>query len=252
MPRKALVGLLEQPKQREQSKKEPRQKRTLPMPPVITLRNLLACAATVASLLAFAPMAGAATSSDTTQFAVTAGSLAFGTAPDAPNLPALTLNGQSQTLNAQMASYAVSDGTGSGSGWNVSVIGDSGVGKSAVFKEYCNSGSACGSVSANSYATGGATLPANSLTLSSSGAAFTAQNGTTGTAPTHQCSSVCNVDSASQSKIVSAAANAGMGTYQANSYGASSLALTAPTTIKTLAANEVFRADLVWSLNSGP
>ena len=215
-------------------------------------RSLLAALAVVAALLASAPLAVAATSSDTSQFAVTAGALAFGTAPDVPNLPGLTLNGQSQTLNAQMTSFSMSDASGSGSGWNVSVIGDTGASKSAVFKEYCNSVSACGSVPANSYATGGATLPANSLTLSSSGAAFTAQNGTTGTAPTHQCSSVCNVDSASQSKIVSAATNAGMGTYQANTYSASSLALNTPTTVKSLATNEVYRVDLVWSLNSGP
>jgi hypothetical protein len=43
-----------------------------------------------------------------------------------------------------------------------------------------------------------------------------------------------------------------MGTYQANSYSATSLALNAPTTIKALQANEVYRLDLVWSLNSGP
>jgi hypothetical protein len=151
-----------------------------------------------------------------------------------------------------MASFSMSDATGAGSGWNVSVIGDSAANKSPVFKEYCNSGSACGSVPANSYATGGATLAPNSLTLSSSGAGFTAQNGTTGTPPTHQCGSPCNVDSPSTVKIVSAAVNAGMGTYQANGYGANSLALSAPTTIQALAANEVYRVDLVWSLNSGP
>jgi WxL domain surface cell wall-binding len=222
------------------------------MPYLRSLRCLLAAAATAAALLTFAPLAGAATANDTTQFAVTPGSLVFSTAPDVPNLPALTLNGQAQTLNAQMASFSMSDYTGSGSGWNVSVIGDSAALKSPVFKEYCDSGSACGSVPANSYASGGATLAANSLTLSSTGAGFTAQNGTTGTAPTHQCSSACNVDSASTVKIVSAATNAGMGTYQANGYGANSLALSAPTTIQALAANEVYRVDLVWSLNSGP
>jgi hypothetical protein len=225
----------------------------MPMPHLRTLRCLLAGAATLVALLAFAPLAGAATSNDTTQFAVTAGALAFGTpAPDVPNLPSLTLNGQVQTLNGQMASFAMSDATGSGSGWNVSVIGDTAALKSPVFKEYCNSGSACGSVPANSYASGGATLAPNSLTLSSTGAGFTAQNGTTGTPPTHQCGSPCNVDSGSQVKVVSAAIGAGMGTYQANTYGASSLALSAPTTVKALGASEVYRVDLVWSLNSGP
>jgi putative surface cell wall-binding protein len=201
------------------------------------------------ALLVSAPLAAAAT--DTTQFAVTAGTLAFGTAPDVPNLPALTLNGQTQTLNATMNSFSMSDATGNGSGWNVSVIGDSSAGKSAVFKQYCPNAT-CGTDSGPGYIAGGATLAANSLTLNSTGAGFTALNGTTGTAPTHQCGSGCNVESASTSKVVSAAAGAGMGTYQTNAYSATSVALTAPTTIKTLLTNEVYRVDLVWSLNSGP
>src|SRR5436190_17821485 len=195
-----------------------------------TSRLVLAAAIAAAALLPSAPVAAAATSNDTTQFAVTAGTLAFGTAPDVPNMPALTLNGQAQTLNGQMANYSMSDATGSGSGWNVSVIGDTAGGKSAVFKQYCPNAT-CGSDSGPGYVAGGATLAANSLTLNSTGAAFTAQNGTTGTAPTHQCGSGCNVDSGSQSKVVSAATNAGMGTYQANSYSATSLAMSAPTTI---------------------
>jgi hypothetical protein len=222
-----------------------------PMSARICIRTLLATAGTVAALLGSAPLAVAATANDTTQFAVTAGTLTFGTAPDVPNMPALTLNGQVQTLNAQMANFAMSDASGSGSGWNDSVIGDTSAGKSAVFKQYCPNAT-CGTDTGPGYVTSGATLAANSLTLNSTGAAFTAQNGTTGTAPTHQCGSGCNVDSASSSKVVSAALNAGMGTYQANSYSATSLALNAPTTIKALQANEVYRLDLVWSLNSGP
>jgi hypothetical protein len=217
----------------------------------ICIRTLLAVAGAVAALLGSAPLAVAATANDTTQFAVTAGTLTFGTAPDVPNMPALTLNGQVQTLNAQMANFSMSDASGSGSGWNDSVIGDTSAGKSAVFKQYCPNAT-CGTDTGPGYVTSGATLAANSLTLNSTGAAFTAQNGTTGTAPTHQCGSGCNVDSASSSKVVSAALNAGMGTYQANSYSATSLALNAPTTIKALQANEVYRVDLVWSLNSGP
>jgi hypothetical protein len=217
----------------------------------IYIRTLLAAAGAVAALLGSAPLAAAATANDTTQFAVTAGTLTFGTAPDVPVLPALTLNGQVQTLNAQMANFSMSDASGSGSGWNDSVIGDTSAGKSAVFKQYCPNAT-CGTDTGPGYVTSGATLTANSLTLNSTGGAFTAQNGTTGTAPTHQCGSGCNVDSASSSKVVSAALNAGMGTYQANSYSATSLALNAPTTIKALQASEVYRVDLVWSLNSGP
>ena len=204
----------------------------------------------LATLAAAAP-ASAATSNDTTQFSVTAGALSFGTAPDVPNLSALTLTGQSQTSNATMNSFSTVDATGSGSGWNVTVQGDSSGGKSAVFKQFCPNAT-CGSDTGPAYVTGGATLAANSLTLNSTGAGFTAQNGTTGTAPAHQCAAGCNVDSASASKVTSAAAVAGMGSYQANGYGATSLALSVPTTIKTLPATEVYHLDLVWSLNSGP
>jgi hypothetical protein len=152
-----------------------------------------------------------------------------------------------------MANYTLVDATGSGSGYNLTVVGNTAGGKSPVFKQYCdNGGSACGGDTANSYVSGGATLAVNSLTLSSSGALFTAQNGTTGTAPTHQCGSGCFMDAASPVKVVSAATGAGMGTYQANTYGASSLSLAAPTTVSALPANEVYRVDLLWSLNSGP
>jgi hypothetical protein len=200
--------------------------------------------------LAASPAAMAATASDTTQFAVTAGALAFGTAPDVPNVPGLTLNGQAQTLNAAMSNFSVVDATGSGSGWHVSSQGDSSALHSAVFKQYCTQ-ALCGS-DVLGYLTGGSTLAADSLVLTSTGAGFTALNGTTGIAPTHQCGSGCNVDSASAVNVVSAATNAGMGTYSTASYGASSLALSAPTTVKSLPANEVYRVDLVWTLSSGP
>ena len=65
----------------------------------VATRAVVAAAA-AATMLALTSQAFGATSSDTTQFSVTAGTLAFGTAPDVPVLPALTLNGQAQTLNA--------------------------------------------------------------------------------------------------------------------------------------------------------
>jgi hypothetical protein len=43
-----------------------------------------------------------------------------------------------------------------------------------------------------------------------------------------------------------------MGTYQLNGYSATSLALSAPTSVKALPANEIYRVNLLWSLNSGP
>ena len=209
-------------------------------------------AATFALAVALPASSGAATTSnDSTSFSVTAGSLAFSTAPAMPTLSAITLNGQAQTTNTTMTSFAVDDATGSGSGWNVTVNGNSGTGKSAVFKEYCPNAT-CGTDSGPGYVSGGLTLPADSLTLNSTGASFTGQNGTTGTAPTLQCSTACNVDSASAVKIVSAATSAGMGTWASSGWSGTSLALSTPSSLKTLQTGEVYRVDLVWTLNSGP
>jgi hypothetical protein len=213
----------------------------------------LVAAATAVSMLAGASSALAATSSDTTQFSVTAGTLAFTTVPDAPVFPALTLNGQAQTLNAQMGNFGVSDATGSAAGWNVTVAGDNTAGKSAVFKEYCTNAGGCGAHPLG-YVTGGYTLGQNSITLNSTSASFSAQNGTTGTAPTHSCNSGCFVDAlpASPVKVVSAAAGAGMGSYLTTGYTATSLAAAAPSTVQALLANEVYRVDLLWTLGTGP
>ena len=53
-------------------------------------------------------------------------------------------------------------------------------------------------------------------------------------------------------KVVSAASGAGMGSYLTTGYTATSLAASAPTTVKALPANEVYRVDLLWTLGSGP
>jgi hypothetical protein len=140
---------------------------------------------------------------------------------------------------------------GTGSGWNTTVVGDASAGKSAVFKQYCSNGAnPCGSDPANAYVTGGSTLPADSLKLNSTGASWTTSGGS-GT-PTFQCGSGCNVDHATATKIASAAVNAGRGAWATSGFSGSSLQLSTPTTMRVLPANEVYRVDLVWSLNSGP
>jgi hypothetical protein len=208
-------------------------------------------AASAATMLALASPALGATSNDTTQFSVTAGTLAFTTAPDVPDLPALTLNGAAQTLNATMANFGVSDATGSAAGWNVTANGDATGGRSAVFKRYCPLGGGCG-VDPVGYVAGGATLAASSLTLNSTSAGFSAQGGTTGVAPTHQCNAGCFLDTAAPVKVVSAAAGAGMGSYLTSGFTGTSVAALAPSTVKALPASEVYRLDLLWTLGSGP
>jgi hypothetical protein len=213
--------------------------------------RLLEVLAVISLLAALAPsMSPAATQEDKTQFTVVAGSLSFSTAPAMPTLSAITLNGQAQTSTTAMTNFGVADATGSGSGWNVTVAGQTGAEKSAVFAQYCPTAT-CGA-DAKGYVPSGATLAANSLTLSSTGATFAAQNGSTGTAPTLQCSSACNVDSASAVKVASAALSAGMGTWLTATFGASSLSLATPTTLKALSNGEVYRVNLLWTLATGP
>jgi hypothetical protein len=215
------------------------------------IQRSLASIAVVSVLLALAPaIAAAATAEDKTQFSVTAGSLSFSTVPALPTLSSITLNGAAQTTNSTMTNFGVADATGSGSGWNTTVAGQTGSEKSAVFAQYCPTAT-CGSDS-KGYVPSGATLPANSLTLNSTAASFAAQSGSTGTAPTLQCSTACNVDSASAVKIASAAASAGMGTWLTTGFTATSLALSTPSTLKALSNGEVYRANLLWTLSTGP
>ena len=179
------------------------------------------------------------------------GTLSFSTAPNLPNMPGLTLSGAAQTITAAMANFAVDDETGSQSGWNVTVNGDSGGGKSAVFARYCPNAGGCGA-DALGYPGGGASLGASSLTLSTSGATIT---GGVGTAPTFQCTgSACALDVASGSpaKVLSAASAGAAATWTTASFGASSLSLSAPTTVRVLPASEVYRIDLLWTLGTGP
>jgi hypothetical protein len=222
----------------------------MPNPKGQTQRLAAAVAAAVALTAVIPGLALGATAEDKTQFSVTAGSLAFSTTPALPTLSSITLNGTAQTTNTTMTNFGVSDATGSGSGWNVTVEGQTGTGKSAVFAQYCPKPS-CGGT-AEGYVASGATLPANSLTLNSTGASFSGQNGTTGTAPTLQCSSPCNVDHATGVKIASAAVNAGMGTWLTGSFSGTSLALATPSTLKVLPSEEVYRVNLLWTLGTGP
>ncbi len=220
------------------------------------LRIGIAAAASALAVCVLPATALGVTANDTTQFQVNPGTLNFQSAPNvADDLTAVTLNGQAQTTNSTMSNYTVQDGTGSASGWNLTVSGNTGAGLSPVFKQYCPTVGACGADAGQTYVSGGATLPANSLTLSSAGGAtFSGVNGTTGTAPTHQCASGCFVDAATASpvKVASAAASAGMGTWQANSFSASSLALSTPSNLKVLTNGEKYHVDLLWTLSSGP
>ena len=218
------------------------------------LQNRLLAPLALSLMLALgAPaLAGAAESEDKTSFSVTAGTLKFSSAPAMPTLPTVTLNGEAQTTNEKMTNFGVVDATGSGAGWNVTVAGQSGSGKSAVFAQYCPKAT-CGAEK-EGYIAGGASLAPNSLTLNSTGASFTGEKGTKEGAnlPALQCSSACSADSASAVKVVSAAKETGMGTFKTTGFSATSLALATPSTLKVLPSEEVYRVNLLWTLSTGP
>jgi hypothetical protein len=178
-----------------------------------------------------------------------AGSLAFGTVPALPALPAVALNAHSQTTNATMANFSVADTTGEGKGWNVTAAGQSGSGKSAVFAQYCPEAAGCGSDPLG-YVAAGKKLEAKALTLNSTGASF---KGGTGSAPTLKCSATCAIDSAAAVKVASAATGgAGASTWTTTGFSATSLTLATPTTLKTLLTKEVYRVNILWTLSTGP
>jgi len=177
-----------------------------------------------------------------------AGELKFGTTPALPTLTSVTLNAKAQTVDTTMSSFAVTDTRGTKSGWNVTVAGQSGEKKSAVFEQYCPKAK-CGAT-AEGYVAAGQKMAANSLKLSSTGASFT---GGTGSAPTFQCSTACNVDSATAVTIAEAATGgAGESTWTTTGFSATSLALTVPTTLKALPAEEVYHVNILWTLATGP
>jgi hypothetical protein len=176
------------------------------------------------------------------------GSLTFATAPTLPTLPGVTLAAKSQTVNTTMTNFAISDTRGTKSGWNIAAAGQSGVGKSAVFAQYCPNAT-CGS-DPEGYVTGGQTMAAGSLRLTSTSAKF---SGGTGAAPTFKCGAGCAVDAAAPVKIASAATGgAGESTWTTSGFSAASLSLSLPTTLRTLPNTEVYRVNIIWTLASGP
>lgn len=172
----------------------------------------------------------------------------FKTAPALPTLTSVTLNAQAQTVNTTMTNLSVTDTRGTKSGWDITVAGQAGEKKSAVFAQYCPVAK-CGATP-EGYVAAGQKMAANSLKLNSTGATFT---GGTGSPPTLQCSTACNVDSAKAVKIASAATGgAGESTWTTTGFSATSLALAVPTTLRALPSEEIYRVNILWTLATGP
>jgi hypothetical protein len=184
--------------------------------------------------------------------ALTAGSslattVAFTTAPAFPTLTGVTLNGQSQSTPTIWPNAMKITSSGTNTGWNVTVNSTAAGGRSSVFKQYCPN-TTCGTDSGPGYVTGGFTLPADSLTINTSGAGWT----TSGTKPAYQCSvsPFCKIDQTTATKVVSASTSVALGTWTGS--GSTILTLATPASLRKLQTSEVYRVDVVWTLSSGP
>ncbi|MGZ4327525.1 MAG: hypothetical protein ACXVXL_05725 [Solirubrobacteraceae bacterium] len=188
----------------------------------------------------------------TATLALTAGSsmattVALTTAPTLPALSGVTLNGQTQSTFTLWSNAMKITSSGTNNGWNLTVNGNSAAGKSAVFKQYCPNAT-CGTHTGPGYVSGGFTLPADSLTLNTSGASWTGA----APRPAYQCSvsPFCKVDHAAATKVVSASTGVALATWTGS--GTSVLTLATPATLRKLQTGEVYRVDVVWTLSSGP
>lgn len=173
--------------------------------------------------------------------------VAFTTAPALPTLTGVTLNGQSQSTLTIWGNAMKITSSGTNTGWNVTVNSRTGVGRSAVFKQYCPN-TTCGTDTGPGYVTGGFTLPADSLTMNTSGAGWT----TSGTKPAYQCSvsPFCNIDQTTATKVVSASTSVALGTWTGS--GSTILTLATPASLRKLQTSEVYRVDVLWTLSTGP
>ena len=184
--------------------------------------------------------------------ALTAGSsmattVALTTAPNMPTLTGVTLNGQSQSTFTIWSNAMKITSSGTNNGWNLTVNGNSAVGKSAVFKQYCPNAT-CGTDSGPGYIAGGFTLPAGSLTMNTSGASWTSA----APRPAYQCSVTpfCKIDQTTATKVVSASTSVALGAWTGS--GSTVLTLATPASLRKLQTNEVYRLDVVWTVSSGP
>jgi hypothetical protein len=173
--------------------------------------------------------------------------VALTTAPTLPTLSGVTLNGQTQTTFTLWSNAMKITSSGTNNGWNLTVNGSAGGGKSAVFKQYCPNAT-CGTDTGPGYVAGGFTLPADSLTLNTSGASWTGA----APRPAYQCSvsPFCNIDHATATKVVSASTSVALATWTGS--GSSVLTLATPASLRKLQTGEVYRVNVVWTLSSGP
>ncbi len=193
---------------------------------LLSITALLALSASL-SFSGAAHAAGGATSA-----ALTQGSLTI--SGGAPGTFTAALTGANQTVNTSLAPYTVTDATGSGSGWNVTA-------QATQFTCVVSTDVGC--------KTGFTTLPLSSLTIAPPAAACASGSTCTGS-PTVSISAATAIDGASAIKMLSAAANTGVGSFTVTpgTVGSGQLALAIPGN----ALATTYHSTLTITVISGP
>jgi hypothetical protein len=184
------------------------------------LRALALAAATLVCLVA---PSSAMASGASTSVSLLGGSLSFSTTPSASNFASTSLTGAQQTIHTNLASWGVTDATGSGAGWHVTFQASQFTG------------------------TGPITLPTSSLVLT---APVITPNGINLAVPPVNQGTTFTLDSGSAVPILHALAGTGQGAWtmtQANT-GGGDLALTIPAD----ASAGTYTSNLTFTLATGP
>lgn len=172
---------------------------------------------------------GSAFATADTGVTVTGGSLGGGTITWS-TFPGVTLNGTKQTTTASWGIGNITDSTGTGAGWNLSLT-------LTQLKQY--------DTSTSTYTTSGHTIPTSSITVTTVPTITQADASSSPTSTITPVTLNTALDTGSPVKLLSAAANGGMGSYSFGNLGAT---LSVPAT--TFAAT--YKTDATVSLTSGP
>jgi hypothetical protein len=186
--------------------------------------------APLAFIAAMAFPAASLADTSTTNITINSGSLAYTTPFSAGNFPATTLNGLPQAKTANISPWVVTDNTGSGAGWNVTI---------SASRFTCSTSLTCGSTQ----------FPASSLTMATVGVPGTDVLNNTAIPPVYT-PPVNPIDGGgSAQKIVSAAllplSGAGAWTF---THAAGGLALVVPASTSP----GTYTSTITTTLSSGP
>ncbi len=195
-------------------------------PRLLSITALLALGA-ASSFSGVAHAAGGATTAT-----LSGGSLTIAGGAPGPFTAALT--GANQTVDTSLAAYTVTDATGTGTGWNVTA-------QATQFTCVVSTDAGC--------KTGFTTLPLSSLTIAPPTAACASGSTCTGS-PTVSISAATAIDGASAIKMLSAAANTGVGSFTVTpgTVGSGQLALAIPGN----ALATTYHSTLTITVISGP